>query len=86
MAVLEKNVRKAGEQSMTKQNYMGFDDFIYVVRVKDEDGQNHEYEFGNLGAAIAQYELETIAEIAKYKDSQEYSTSYKKTGEVSHNN
>lgn len=61
-----------------KSNYMGFDDFIYIVRATDEDGETFDYEYGCLLHALEHFEKEGKAIIVKVKDDTEYPTEYKK--------
>ena len=46
-------------------NYMGFDDFIYMVKVY-EDGEKFTYEYGNPKHALIQLETETNGKLFKY--------------------
>lgn len=46
-------------------NYMGFDDFIYVVKVY-EDGEEFTYEYGNPKHALIQLETEPNGKLYKY--------------------
>lgn len=49
---------------------MGFDDYIYIVRVFEDD-EIYEYEFGNLDHAMELFQSEANASLIKYRDSQE---------------
>ena len=49
---------------------MGFDQFIYVVRVID-NGQTYEYEFGNLSHALTLYLSEPTAQLFGYQNGEE---------------
>lgn len=44
---------------------MGFDDFIYVVKVT-EDGEEFTYEYGNPKHALIQLEIEPSGKLFKY--------------------
>ncbi len=46
-------------------NYMGFDDFIYVVKVT-EDGEEFTYEYGNPKHALIQLETEPSGKLFRY--------------------
>ena len=46
-------------------NYMGFDDFIYVIKVT-EDGKVYEYEFGNPEHALDLLKTEPNGKPFKY--------------------
>lgn len=48
-------------------DYMGFNDYIYIVTTIDEDGTESEYEYGNLKQALEHYRAEKRAKIEKYK-------------------
>lgn len=63
---------------MVCTNYMGFDDYIYIVRVTDETGEVNDFEFGNLLHAQELYESQEKASILKYKDGQETPIEYTK--------
>lgn len=63
---------------MAYTNYMGFDDYIYIVRVTDEAGEVTDFEFGNLSHALDLYESQEKASILKYKDGREIPTEYTK--------
>ncbi len=46
-------------------DYMGFDDFIYVVKVT-EDGEEFTYEYGNPKHALIQLDVEPNGKLFKY--------------------
>ena len=48
-----------------ENNFMGFDDFIYVVKVT-EDGEEFTYEYGNPKHALFQLETEQSGKLFKY--------------------
>lgn len=48
-----------------ENNFMGFDDFIYVVKVT-EDGKEYSYEFGNLKHALDLLNTEPNGKLYKY--------------------
>lgn len=48
-----------------ENNFMGFDDFIYVVK-ETEDGEEFTYEYGNPKHALFQLETEQSGKLFKY--------------------
>lgn len=48
-----------------ENNFMGFDDFIYVVKVT-EDGEEFTYEYGNPKHALIQLETEPSGKLFRY--------------------
>lgn len=50
------------------ENYMGFDEYIYIVTAYDEDGTESRYEFGNLKHAQSVFNAERTARLERYKD------------------
>lgn len=48
-----------------ENNFMGFDDFIYVVKVT-EDGEEFTYEYGNPKHALIQLETELSGKLFRY--------------------
>lgn len=48
-----------------ENNFMGFDDFIYVVKVT-KDGEEFTYEYGNPKHALIQLETELSGKLFRY--------------------
>lgn len=52
---------------MQADKYMGFDDYLYIVKAIDDDGTVSEYEYGSKEKACSHFSEEAHAVLYRYR-------------------